>query len=200
MEAKPERGFKFLTGDVCFTDHGGKWVRKVGYGRYHVIELTNWEDACGRDAEGGPTYNLDLSEINIGDSERAREALESCGWAILQEGLEAGSVYCPHSGDIVATGESVSLCIVEAMHSAGSKAPLDSADGNNWRQLFREMVRASKALDEPAAHAAAMARPVNRIGSTAAEYAAGDVRSAVLRGLADGDPKAELLAKIGGLR
>ena len=46
-----------------------------------------------------------------------------------------------------------------------------------------------------------MAKPVNAIGSTAAEYMVGDINSAILRGVSEGDPKAELMLKImGGLR
>lgn len=42
-----------------------------------------------------------------------------------------------------------------------------------------------------------MERPVNKIGSTAAEYMTGDMRSAVLRGVANNDVAAEILLKMG---
>ena len=53
----------------------------------------------------------------------------------------------------------------------------------------------------PEAYEQAMDRPVNKLGSTAREYAAGDILSATLRGLDSGDPdarfRAELMLKMG---
>ncbi len=175
---KPERGFRFLTGDVNYLDYGGKWIRRVSETRYHVIELTNWEDAIFRDAEGGPTYCVDLSEIDI-TSPVLRDARRSMD---------------------VDSEDPNPLALVEALHGYGAKAPLFQEDGNNFRTLFRAAVRESKALDDPSAREAAMARPVNKIGSTAAEFAAGDINSAILRGLADGNPVANLMARVGVLR
>jgi hypothetical protein len=40
-----------------------------------------------------------------------------------------------------------------------------------------------------------MDRPANKIGSTAREYQAGDTLSAVLRGVAEGNPAAEIMPK-----
>lgn len=193
---RPDRGFRFLTGDADPQTYGGKWVRRVGETRYHVIELLNWGDATGEPGPDGARYNLDLSEIDTSDHEQASSALRSCGWMLSALGV----IVDKHSGDVVADGGMVALCIVEAMHSYGAKAPLASEDGNNWRELFRAMVRESKALDDSEAHAVAMARPVNRIGSTAAEFARGDVQSAILRGLEAGDPTADLMARMGMLK
>jgi hypothetical protein len=45
-----------------------------------------------------------------------------------------------------------------------------------------------------------MDRPVNGIGSTAREFAVGDISSPILRGICEGDPRAELMAKMGMLQ
>lgn len=44
-----------------------------------------------------------------------------------------------------------------------------------------------------------MSKEVNKIGSTAEEFQAGDINAAILRGLATGDKNAEIMAKMGML-
>jgi hypothetical protein len=182
-------GFRFLTGDVNFTDYGGKWYREIpgtNSLRFHVIELLNWEEAIGRDAEGGSTYNVDLSEVDLGalSEDTLRSAMDSYGAEMWEPGIGADHA------------KRQLLMLVECCHGYGCKAPLSSEDGNNWRTLMRDAVRESRALDDPKAHARAMAKPVNKIGSTAHEMMRNDFTSAMVRGVESGDPAATLLAKI----
>lgn len=89
---------------------------------------------------------------------------------------------------------------VDALSWYGAYAPLSSELGNNAGKLMREARALSRELELDAeAYEAAMDRPVNRIGSTAREYQAGDISSAILRGLGEGRKDAEILAKMGGL-
>ncbi len=190
--------FKFLTGDVSYTDYGGKWWKRMSGRRYHVIELLNWQEAVGeRDAaEIGATYNVSLSEMDL-DVIPAKEiasALRSCGWEIVAN----GDIENEHDGATVAAkgADYYDLVIVEACHGYGLKAPLSDENGNSYHKLMREAVSYSHRLRTPREHRKAMRKPVNRIGSTAAEYMQGDITSALVRGVVAGDGTALLMAKI----
>jgi hypothetical protein len=183
------QGFKVLSGDVDYLSYGGKWYRVVpgtNELRYHIIELINWEDAVGSDADGGPTYNVDLSEVDLGalSAESMRSAMECCGVdRDYLEDLDPGQA---------------ELMIAECCHSYGCKAPLWSADGNDARKLLAEAKQESRALDDPDAHDRAMNRTVNAIGSTAAEYMTGDIWSALRRAKEDPTPSQAIILKMYG--
>jgi len=176
--------WKWLTGDVNFTDYGGSWYRKIDDLRYHVIRLDNWEDMAGADASEY-TYNVTLSEVNLGDADQLQAAMKSCGW---EDGTDDYGNPLPD------------LAKVDAMHGFGARAHLGEWNGNNYRKMLAEAKRESRSLDDPDTYEDAMNKPVNAIGSTARELQKGDVQSAILRGLAEGDPKAELMCKLGVLR
>lgn len=78
--------FKFLIGDVNWLDYGGKWVsQKLNNGEFDywlVLELTNMDDACGRDNEGKDRYNVSLSCVSPGEAgpENIAKAKNCCGW------------------------------------------------------------------------------------------------------------------------
>ena len=186
--------FRFLTGDVNFTDYGGKWWRSVGDRRFHVLELSNMDDLCGKDNAGQPPYLLELTEVDL-DTADLEGALRSCGFV-----QRDGAIVNEYDGAIVAEGKDVDAVLVEAVHGYGQKAPLHSVASRNWRRAFAEARRESYLLTKDAErYERVMERPVNRIGSTAREYQAGDIDSAILRGLDEGRPEAELMARIGML-
>lgn len=175
--------FAVLSGDVNFTDYGGTFYRLASARRYHVIEILNWEETCGDDAPAA-TWNVSLSEVDL-DAIPEREkasAMRSCG--IASDGLDESGEPLPE------------LAFVDALYSSGCRAPLWQDDGNNWHNLIREAVRESSRLDDPRAHRAAMARPVNKIGSTAAEFMAGDITSGMVRGIASGSADALIMGKM----
>jgi len=195
--------FKFLGGDCDWATYGGKWYRQTGDNTYHVIELFNWEEACGRDAPDD-TYHVGLSEVDISDLERVQEALSSCGWKLslvstggaVLSGLRV-VVVDDYSGDCVATHKStVRLCLVEALHSYGAKAPLGQWNGNNHAVLRRQARELALELDDPTKYEAAMEKPVNQIGSSAREYQRGDIQAAVRRGVKAGSVEAEIIHKM----
>ena len=163
--------FTFLTGDVNWPQYGGKFVRKVGTRRYHIMEVMNWRDACGREAPA-ETYNVSLSEVDLDviPENAIVSALRSWGWDRNGD---------TESGDHVILTD---LILVEVLHSCGSKAPLGEYNGNNLRKLMQSARAESAALDNRYAHKAAMAKPVNAIGSTADEFMRGDIVSAMSRG------------------
>jgi hypothetical protein len=167
--------FRFLTGDVDYFAYGGKWYRKVAATRYHVIELTNMWDAAGD--KSIPQYHVSLSEVDI-TSPQLKHAMDGCG------------------SDEDDDNE---LVKVDALASYGAKAPLEQWDGGNAKKLLAEARSESRNLDDPAAYEAAMSRPVNALGSTAREYAAGDIDAAIARGVERGEENAKLMAKLQGI-
>lgn len=172
--------------DVNWIDYGGRWARHIEGTRYHVIRFDNLEECTG---EAGAGYHCDLSEVDT-ESEQLRSALECCGYPIEREG---GQFFeADHATPLLP------LNAVEALSSYGAYAPLWQAGGHNANALVRAAKAESKRLQRDAsAYETAMDRPVNAIGSTAQEYAAGDRLSGILRGVEWGDPKAELMLKMG---
>lgn len=171
--------------DVNWIDYGGKWARHIEGTRYHVIRFEN----CADWGDGATGYHCDLSEVDI-DSPQLQSALKCCGYPIEREGKQFF--------EADRKTPLLPLNAVEALSSYGAHAPLWQASSRNAHALLREAKGESKRLQRDAkAYLKAMDRPVNAIGSTAREYAAGDMLSGVLRGVEAGDPKAELMLKLG---
>lgn len=167
--------------DCDWQGYGGRWARHIEGTRYHVIRFEN----CEEWGDGATGYHCDLHEVDI-----ASEQLASAGEC---RGIAAD--WCDEYGDPLPE-----LAKAEALSSYGAYAPLwQDASANSWA-LIRAAKRESRTLaSDSEAYEARMARPVNRIGSTAREYAAGDTASAILRGLEAGDPNADLMARMGML-
>lgn len=158
---------------------GGKYLRRVGTDRYHVLEWIDMDDACGSDNAGQPRYVVELSEIDLVEiPDAARQsAIESCGWTDMPDTPEV---------------------LVECLHGYGCAAPLGSWATGNLRRGLRDGRARSAELDDPWEREAAMRRPVNAIGSTAREFMQGDLHSAIDRGVRAGNPNAKLTARIYG--
>lgn len=166
-----------------------RWWRRIGDGaRFHVVDLIDMDDACGRDNDGHPKYAGELAEVDTSDMERARAAARSWGF----DDVDAEGRPLDDNGDPL-TSIALALC----MFTYGAKAPLWSDSANCARDLVREARRESRALEGDAeAYEARMARPVNALGSTAAEFARGDMASALGRGLEAGDKRAGIIAQM----
>lgn len=185
-----DQTFEFLTGDMCWEDHGGSWYRKVSASRFHVVSIFNWEVETGEDNG----YNVELSEVDTDDLKRARDGLSSCGY----EMDEAGSIYVPYSGDVLCEADDEKrrrLILCECMHGYGSKAYLEDLNGEDFKPLFAQVAeRSNELVADPEVYEAAMNKPVNALGSTARELQQGDINSAMMRGLNRGDQGAEIMA------
>lgn len=190
--AKTCRGFQEL-----YHDSSGLWQRAIGRRaslgkstQFHFIEVTDMDDACGRDNEGHPRYVIELNEVNlreIGDK-TVRDAMNSCGRSVKGE----DGKWRTETADEVTNRD-----LAEACHSYGAKAPLYSVSTNDWHQGWMECRRESyRLLRDPLAYLQAMDRSVNAIGSTAREYMQGDLRSGMFRGVQAGDPKAEVVTRM----
>ncbi len=166
------RGFREL--------YDGLSVRRVSAQRYHYIQVTDMDEACGRDNEGRPRYVVELSEVDLDSLSEAtvKSARQSCGWDSAPDSDEATAEMC---------------------FQYGARAPLHSVDTNSATRGFRECRQESYTLTkDSAAYAERMERPVNAIGSTAREYMQGDIYSAMDRGVRADKPEAKIMAKMHG--
>lgn len=165
------------SGDVNMLDYGGKFIRHVGGRRYHVVELTNMDEACGRDNQGRDRYVVELSEVDL-DTADVQAAYSSCG-----PGKDIADI--------------ADIWLAEMVHGYGQKAPLGSWEGDNGHRLLREAKAESKRLEaNTAAYEVKMSQPVNALGSTARKFQHGDITAALSRKVEKGDPAGRLLAKM----
>lgn len=177
------RGFHFLTGDRNWLDYGGVWSRHVADKRFHFIELTNMDEACGRDNAGHPTYDVQLSEVDLDTvpSAEVASAMQCCGL---------------DRHDVMVMGMSAEA-LAETVRSYGVSSPLHSVSSNNAHKAIAECRAESYRLtQDETAYEAAMSRPVNALGSTAREFGQGDLHSALLRGIREGNASARIIGKM----
>lgn len=169
------------TGDVNMLDYGGKNFRLSAPRQFQVVELINMDDACGRDNEGQPKYAVELRlvDLNALPQKTIDSALNSCGMEKEQN----------PSDEVLA----------ECCDSYGAHAPLGSWNGNNARKLLRQAYKEANALMDLEALENKLEQPVNKLGSTAREFMAGDFTSAMQRGCESGNQDARIMAKMHGV-
>lgn len=168
------------SGDVNMLDYGGKNTRRIDKRQFQIMELINMDEACGWDNAGQPKYHVELRLIDL-DAIPAKEihsALSYCG----QEHLDNPS------DEILA----------DCCDSYGTHAPLGNWSGNNARKLLREAYQEANRLLDSSALEEQLDRPVNKIGSSAREFMAGDITSALQRGVESGNTDARIMAKMYG--
>lgn len=152
--------FSFLTGDVNFSDYGGKWISNKwnngDFDVYFVIELVNWQDAVGeREAkEVGAKYNVNLSCVAPAavSADEMASARRSCGWDDMPNTPAA---------------------IVEMLHSYGVRSPIEDWNGNNWRKLMAKAKERAR-LSSSFTFGFDMDKPKNAIGATGWDWLAGN--------------------------
>jgi hypothetical protein len=188
--------------DVNWSDYGGKWARRAPDGSYYVIDFTNMYDACGEEEcrrDGQAQYVCEVKRVDLVggiDGTTLARALECVGWRIvLGEGIVSDQ------GDLVAPKQTpqCELACVEACVSYGCAAPLESFSGNKRASWIRAEARryAETCMRDDALLEERLQRPVNAIGSTAAEYGRGDLDSALNRG--PFDTSKNIIRKLHGL-
>lgn len=190
LKTRAWRGWVELAGDVNWQDYGGMWGYRAGESHvYYVIRHENMLDHMSEAAlaESGmlvhlsTVYRVDLATT---PQERIDSALQCCG-------LELADVL---------TRDHANWAIVECLVSYGAAAPMGdfpSTHPDRARAAARREVERLVADDEYTEER--LARPVNALGSSAAEYAAGDFQSAMARGVYAGNPSARLVAKMHGV-
>lgn len=170
-ERKFPRGWTVAGGDVNWQDYGGTWLRRESEGVYWRLEVTNMDDACGRDNEGHPEWVIEARRLVLSElsDEQIAEARRSCGWEGMPDTPEAVAELCFSHG----FGAPMFDTAAERGPRGSERALYDAI-----RAVCRDVAAAIK--DEKV-RAARLARPVNAIGSTADEYGRGDVLSALER-------------------
>lgn len=169
--------------DYNWKEHGGLWSRaSARLHRYWVIRFENsseWgDDLTDKD------FHCDLQEVDL-TSPTCADAYD-----VPADGLD-------EYGDPIPL-ERLVMWQVSACSMHGAYAPIKQQAGRNAYALLRAMRSEAHRLDRSAsAYRSSMARPVNAIGSTAREYQRGNLASPIARGLINGDPKAELMFKLG---
>lgn len=185
-----DKVFEFLTGDMNWDDHGGKWFRKVSEDCFHVVEIFNWEGTVGEAEAPEETYYVGLTEVDT--SLDPKSALECCGFEMNED----GSIGC--GGDIYAEAgdeESRLRIICECMSGYGQSAHLEQWNGDSLEELFTSAIEESNLMaDDEEAYEERMESPGNRLGSTRREMQRGDFKSAMLRGVARGDQTAKVMS------
>src|ERR1022692_1272726 len=143
--------FKFLTGDVNWSDYWGKWLagpfNNGEFDYYFVLSLTNLLDACGeREAkEAGGKYLVDMSVVAPEEFQDKQSALDYCGCTFMWPQLKAYEK-------------------VEMISSYGGSAIVFSGIGNNYKKLFK--AAKDKAKEAEMLFGFFMDRLLNKIGST----------------------------------
>lgn len=159
IDLRPPFKFKFLTGDVCWEEHGGTWIsRKLCNGDfdfYLVLSLERMDNTW--DDETDTEY---LCQLNVVSPEAANE--ESIAGACSFTG-------CPYE-----SWETLDQEIqVDVLSANGTRTPVWHAFGSSYRDLFKEAL--AFARNELATFfGSIMDRPVNRVGTTGWEAVRGD--------------------------
>jgi hypothetical protein len=177
---------KRLNWTVLMDDTNYLCAAKMPSGAFVFVEVTDMDDACGRDNEEKPPFVMEVSlvDLSVIDEETLRSALDSCGW----EGMEDED------------GNLSDLVRAEACFQHGNKAPMHSADGGAFKGLIAEGKREATLLaNSDRELAKRMGRTVNRMGSTAAEYMRGDLMPGMVRGVEKGDIGARIMARLEGI-
>lgn len=177
-------GWKVLNGDANWEEYGAIWCKQNDLdGVWWAVRFENraeWGDgASGYECSVLRVFlpGVPPSEINA--------ALSSCGWKMCHT---ERAIICPHSGDVVEKfeGKHFEMVLLDALIGYGTYSPMGSESGECWPLRVRAAGRrlAEELMSDGGACVAALARPVNKLGATAADFGRGDAM-APLRSKAD---------------
>lgn len=171
---KSWKGWIDLGSDVNWEDYSGLWGKKAPDGTWFVLVFTNMEDACGDDALHGPEpmrYHCEVRQICPKELSPKQQSDILTYIGMDEEDL------------LEMTPEMAEQVMVEAASSYGIYAPLCSDHSMarpTW--LRAAMKREAEAyMGEPDLLEAALDQPVNRIGSTARDFRAGNIDAGLKR-------------------
>jgi len=188
------RGWIELCSDVNWIDYHGMWAKKARDGSWYVLRWTNLVDAGGDEFADCP-FECDVKRIDLADTppDAIASALRSCGYRLTPEGV------CSDSGDLIEP-QYQDRAILEMCIGYGLGAPMHTETGAKHPLRIRAAARrvAEELMRDADKRDALLARPVNAIGSTAAEYGRGDIDSALNRGAGSTDPAMIIMRKMHG--
>jgi len=170
------------TGDVNMLDYGGTFYKQAGQRKFIFIRFENTEDWDGEDWKTKVGYHYH-AEVRFVDLDTIPEK-------------ELASVR--RSMDISENEEDAWVAF--GCQEYGLYARLDAFEGNDGHRLLREAKRtANEYLTDEDELENALDKPVNALGSTAREMMAGDIYSAMGRGVLMGNTNACIMAKMSGV-
>jgi hypothetical protein len=167
------KGWIDLGSDVSWDEYGGKWGKRARDGSWYVIDFTNMYEACGEDEckrDGCAQYTCEVKRVDLNDidAETLNRARDCVGLDCLDDVPEAHR----------------EAALVEACVAYGCAQPLESFNGDSYPDRIRAQARryAETCMRDARLLRERLARPVNKIGSTAEEYGRGDLDAALDRG------------------
>jgi hypothetical protein len=182
---KGMRGWIDLGGDCSWEDYGHTWARKAKDGSWYVLKFENLVEAGGSDFKDTP-YECDVKWIDLSEvpTKELVSALQSYGWHISFD-IDTGekAIIDTYSGNFIVKGDcDCDQMLVECCIQYGLGAPLEGFTGKRAlvvraaaRRFAEECMKDANMLEKY------LARPVNRIGSTAREYGIGNIDAAMHR-------------------
>lgn len=189
------KGWVELCGDVNWEDYGGKWGRQDpnNPSHFYVIRHDNMIDAMGEREveESGIDQHIStvyLVDLSVATEDQIESAMECCG-------LDFDDWMTPPTDD------QRNWAVVECLVDYGAAAPMGEHSHPHRADVARASARreVEELIGDADKREELLDRPVNKLGSTAREYAAGDLDSALARGVHAGDPSARLVAKMHGV-
>lgn len=166
-------GWMDFGGDICWETYGGSWGIRAGDGTYYVIRFDNMAEW----GDGASGYHCEVLWIDLPHiaAEQRLSALRSLGLTPQGESLAYDS-----GGDLIAP-EDVERVTAEALFRHGSYGVLwQESSPNHAVRLRSRGFEEATSLIVPTKEAvrklrALKAKPANKIGTSVAEMARGDV-------------------------
>lgn len=174
------RGWRELGGDINWEDYGGKWGRQdpSDSNVFYVIKHDNMSEHMSEAELEDSGIHLHVSQVVRVDltettDEQIESATECCGVDLEEFDRDAQA-----------------WIIVECLVDYGSAAPMGEHTHPHRADVARADARreVEELIGDEDKCNAMLDRPVNLMGSTAREYAAGDMSSAMRRAQEDRQP------------
>jgi hypothetical protein len=165
-------------------ENGTMNARQVAPRAWQFLECIDLHSATGETT--GARYAVEIKYVDLSalPPETIASVIQSCG---RSERI---------GGEWIQVTQYEDRELAEMCAQYGASAPIASEAGSNRRETMRAGYRAANEALDPDALEEMLARPVNAIGSTAAEFMRGDIDSAIKRGLASGNRDAQIFAKM----
>jgi len=168
------KNWSWLTGDVNWQEYGGTWYRKVD----KIYWLLRFENKAEWGDEG---YYCQVLRVNLNNIPASEMQAALDGWKDADE-----------------------LMKLEAAVGYGIYSPMGAAEESRWPDmaLARARRRAEELIGDVRETRRLLHRPINKIGSTAADFGRGDSLAGLrrtARGVFSGQkpsPEAEIMLKM----
>ena len=196
-------GWTMLSGDRDWSGVRAMWYKKAPDGTYFVVIFENMREYDEGAVERGEwdEFNAEVKSLNLQDLDprELKSALDSCGWRWDPDGI----IRNDYDNEPLVNDKDESLIVaLDVCLRYGLGCPLwsDTATGHPLRLRAAARREAESLMNDPDALDELLDRPVNKIGSTAREFGAGNIQAAFdrIRATEDPDPARQLAARLQG--